>query len=177
MTTVKVWDPVVRLVHWSLAVAFILNAAVLDDDSAWHVTVGYVVLGLVGLRLVWGLIGTRHARFSDFPPDLTAAQGQLRDIVLGRRTRHLGHSPLGALMIYNLWVTLALLGLSGWIMTLPETVIGHDPDWAEELHEALFGWAVASAIVHVGAVVFESLRTRVNLVRAMVTGTKTFDDA
>lgn len=177
MATVKVWDPVVRLVHWSLVVVFTLNATIIDDDSSLHVTVGYVVVGLVALRIVWGFIGTRHARFSDFPPDPAAALQQARDMTLGRRTRHLGHSPLGAFMTYNLLITLLLLGATGWIMTLPEATLGHDPEWAEDLHEALFGWAVFSVVIHIAAVIFESRRTGVNLVRAMVTGKKTHDDS
>jgi cytochrome b len=175
-TEVKVWDPVVRFFHWSLVVAFTLNATIIDDDAPLHATVGYVVLALVGFRLVWGLLGTTHARFADFPPDARGAAHQLRSIVLGRRARHVGHSPLGALMIYNLLLTMLLLGATGWAMTLPESVIGHDPEWAEELHEGLFAWALFSIVVHVGAVLFETARTRVNLVRAMFTGRKTFDD-
>jgi cytochrome b len=173
---VKVWDPVVRLFHWALVAGFVVNAGLIDEDSVLHVTVGYGVLALVALRLVWGLIGPRHARFSDFPPNLGAAIAQARDMSVGRRPRHLGHSPLGALMIYNLLVTMALLGLTGYVLTLPESTIGHDPEWAEELHEALFAWALASVLVHVAAVLFETLRTGVNLIRAMITGTKTFPD-
>lgn len=175
-TVIKVWDPAVRLFHWSLVVAFTLNATVIDDDSPLHETVGYVVLGLVAFRLLWGLIGTRHARFADFPPNPRAALAQLRAMALGRGDRHEGHSPLGAFMIYNLLLTMLMLGATGWVMTLPETVIGHDPEWAEELHEGLFAWAVFSILVHVGAVVLESLRTRVNLVHAMFTGRKSFHD-
>ena len=177
MTTIKVWDPLVRLFHWSLAAAFLLNATVIDEDASLHETLGYATLALVGVRVIWGLVGTRHARFADFPPNPRAAIAQVRDMLTRRQTRHVGHSPLGAFMIYNLLLTVVLLGVSGWAMTLPESVIGHDPEWAEELHEAIFGWGVFSVVVHVAAVLGESLRTRVNLIRAMITGRKVFDDA
>ncbi|MCB1395561.1 MAG: cytochrome b/b6 domain-containing protein [Rhodobacter sp.] len=175
-TAVKVWDPVVRLFHWALVVAFTLNAVVFDETMRLHVAVGYAILGLVALRVVWGMIGTRHARFSDFPPDAGAAIAQARELAVGRRVRHLGHSPLGALMIYNLLGTMVLLGVTGYILTLPESTLGHDPEWAEDLHKGLFAWSVTSIAVHVAAVVFETLRTRVTLIRAMITGTKIFPD-
>ncbi|HBL88481.1 MAG TPA: 4-hydroxy-tetrahydrodipicolinate reductase [Alcanivorax sp.] len=114
---IRVWDPVVRLFHWSLVAGFTANAFFTDDDGAPHRWVGYGVVGLVVIRVIWGLIGTRHARFSDFPPSARAAMGQVRDEVAGRVQRHLGHTPLGALMIYNLLATMLALGLSGWGMT------------------------------------------------------------
>ncbi len=176
MAQVKVWDAVIRLLHWSLVAAFVLNAAILDDESAAHAWVGYFIIGLISVRVVWGFVGPQHARFSSFKPDVNAAIQQVRDVALGRRTRYIGHSPLGALMTYNLMVTFLFLGLTGWIMTLPEVLIGHDPEWAEDLHEAAFGWAVFSIIVHIGGVAFMSWHMGVNLARAMITGTKSFDD-
>jgi len=175
-TPIKVWDPVVRLFHGALVVAFALNAVVIDATAPLHATVGYAILGLVALRLVWGVVGTRHARFSDFPPDAGAALAQARALAVGRRFRRLGHSPLGALMIYNLLATMVLLGVTGYILTVPESTLGHDPEWAEDLHKGLFAWSVMSIAVHVAAVVLETLRTRVTLIRAMITGTKIFPD-
>lgn len=174
--TYRVWDPMVRVLHWALALSFLANAALIDRHSPLHRWVGYGVVVLVLVRIVWGGIGPRHARFANFPPDLTAAVAQIRDLALGRRFRHVGHSPLGALMVYNLLAVMLLLGLTGWILTLPETTLGHDPEWAEELHELLFGWALISVLVHIAAVVFLSLRTRVTLIRGMITGRKTFLD-
>ncbi|WP_127103800.1 cytochrome b/b6 domain-containing protein [Pararhodobacter zhoushanensis] len=176
METHRVWGPVVRLLHWALALSFLADAALIDRHSPLHRWVGYGIVALVLLRLLWGFVGPRHARFADFPPDLTATVAQIRELALGRRVRHLGHSPLGALMVYNLLAVMLLLGLTGWILTLSESTLGHDPEWAEELHALLFGWALISVLVHVAAVVFLSLRTRVTLIRAMITGRKTFLD-
>jgi cytochrome b len=168
--TVKVWDPFIRIFHWSLVFGLLLNGLILDDDGKLHNQVGYVVTTLVLLRLIWGLIGTRHARFSDFPPSLTDAMEQAQDISVGRRRLHLGHSPLGALMIYNLLAAIVLLGVTGYMMG---TNAFFGIEWVEEVHEFLAAWMGVSVTLHVCAVLYESLRTGVNLPRAMVTGRKT----
>ncbi|CUI01188.1 cytochrome b/b6 domain-containing protein [Leisingera aquaemixtae] len=164
-----VWDPVVRLFHWSLAAGFAANALVTDPEGNLHENIGYAVAALIGIRVVWGLIGSRHARFSSFPPNAGAAAGQLSDIATGRIRRHKGHSPLGALMIYNLLLTITCIALTGYLMT---TNMFWGIEWPEELHEALVSWAEISIVLHVAAVLFESRRTKVNLARAMVTGYK-----
>ncbi|MEZ5715946.1 MAG: cytochrome b/b6 domain-containing protein [Paracoccaceae bacterium] len=170
MTEIRVWDPLVRVFHWSLVLGFGLNALVIDDESKWHLWIGYAVVGLVGVRVLWGLVGSRHARFADFPPSPRAALGQLAEMAgRGAARRHVGHTPLGALMIYNLLLTLAVIGVSGWLMT---TDMFWGVEWPEELHEAAVTWAELSVLAHIVAVFVESRRTGVNLPRAMVTGVK-----
>lgn len=174
MKDLKVWDPVVRMFHWLLVLTFGANALFVDDDSAIHEWIGYTVVALVGLRLIWGLIGSRHARFSDFPPDLSAAREQLLDMASGRVRHHVGHTPLGALMIYNLLLSMLLIGATGFAMTT-NTFWG--VDWVEELHEACVTWAEISVVLHIAAVIYESRRTGVNLPKSMVTGVKTVPEA
>lgn len=169
----KVWDPVVRVFHWSLVAGFAANALFTDPEEWLHRNIGYVVLGLVAVRVVWGMSGTRFARFSSFPPDPAAALAQVTDMATGRRRVHLGHTPLGALMIYNLLATMVVIGISGWMMT---TLTWFGVEWVEELHEAAVTWAEISVVVHILAVVWESRRTGVNLPRAMVTGYKRIPD-
>ena len=169
MTSVKVWDPLVRVFHWSLVAGFAANALVIYDESKLHQWVGYAVMGLVAVRILWGFVGSRHARFSDFPPSPAGAMRQLGEMTGSGRTVHVGHTPLGALMIYNLLVTLIVIGVSGWLMT---TDMFWGTEWTEELHEVAVGWAEISVGLHIVAVFVESLRTRVNLPRAMVTGVK-----
>ncbi len=170
MTKHRIWDPLVRLFHWTLVAAFVANAFFTEDESKLHETVGYVVVGLVAFRLVWGLIGPRHARFASFFPTPKAVFEQVSDIATGRRAVHLGHTPLGALMIFNLLATLAGIGATGYMMT---TNAYWGTEWVEEMHEALVIWAEISIIAHVAAVIWESRRTGVNLPQAMVTGVKT----
>lgn len=171
MTEVRVWDPFVRLFHWSLAVLFAANALVVDDDGNLHQWIGYAIAALIVLRLIWGVVGTRYALFSSFPPSLSGSVEQLTDIATGRRAPHTGHTPIGGLMIYNLLFTLLVVCASGYLMT---TDMFWGVEWPEEVHEISVTWAEISVLIHVGAVIFESVRTRVNLPRAMITGTKLF---
>ena len=169
MTRTRVWDPALRLFHWSLVAGFAANALFIDEESKLHQWIGYTVVGLVAFRILWGLIGPRYARFSSFPPSLSGSMGQLTDIATHRTHPHVGHSPLGALMIYNLILTLLAIGVTGYLMT---TDMFWGLEWPEELHEAFVTWAEISVVLHIAAVIFESRRTKVNLARAMVTGYK-----
>ena len=117
MQRIKVWDPLVRLFHWSLVLAFAANALMIDDDSKLHQWVGYGIIGLVLLRILWGFAGSHYARFASFPPSLEGAREQLIDIATHRSRVHVGHTPLGAWMIYNLLLPLHVLCFSGYLMT------------------------------------------------------------
>jgi cytochrome b len=169
MEKIKVWDPVVRLFHWSLVLAFGANALLIDDDSKLHEWVGYAVIGLVVIRILWGFLGRGYARFSSFPPSIAGAKEQLVDIARRRDTIHIGHTPLGALMIYNLLLALCVVGLSGFLMT---TDMFWGVEWPEHLHEFSVTWTEISVVLHILAVIYESRRTGINLPRAMVTGYK-----
>jgi cytochrome b len=164
-----VWDPFVRLFHWSLVGAFTANALLNDPEGKAHEVLGYAILALVVLRLVWGVVGTRHARFASFPPSLRGALGHLTDIATGRQHATLGHNPLGALMVYNLLLALLVISVSGHMMTM-DAFWGLE--WPEDLHEAAVTWAEVSVLAHVAGVIFESRRSGINLARAMVTGYK-----
>ncbi len=174
MQRIKVWDLFVRLFHWSLVIGFTLNALIVDDDGKLHQWIGYAVVGLVAARILWGLVGSRYARFASFPPSLRESVGQMREMVGGIRHVHVGHTPLGALMIYNLLAAMLVIGFSGHLMT---TDMFWGVEWPEELHEAAVAWAEVSVVLHIAAVVFESWRTSVNLPRAMVTGCKDIPSA
>lgn len=165
----KIWDPLVRLFHWSLVAGFAANALVTDPESNLHEYIGLTLAGLIGARLLWGLIGTKYARFGQFMPARGAINQQIDDILHHRATTHLGHSPLGALMIFNLIATIAGIAATGYMMT---TNAFWGVDWVEEVHEVLVTWAELSILLHVGAVLWETRRTGVNLAGAMVTGVK-----
>lgn len=165
----KVWDPAVRIFHWSLVTAFAANAVFVATASKLHLVLGYLIVGLVAVRIFWGLAGSGYARFSTFPPDLRAATIQAAEMATGRRTVHLGHTPLGALMIYNILLALAVISVSGYAMT---TSAFFGIRWVKSLHEISVTWAEISVVIHVAAVIWESRRTRVNLPLAMVTGYK-----
>lgn len=170
---VPVWDPLVRLIHWSLALAILFNGAFIDEDSQIHEWIGYVALGLVCLRLVWALIGPKHARFSAFPLSPRRAIDHIRALFVGDRSLHLSHNPLGALMAYNIWASVIAMGMTGYMMT---TLTYFGVEWVEEIHEITFAWLLFSVALHVAGVAFESWRSGVNLVQAMISGRKSIPD-
>jgi len=173
MTKIKVWDPFVRVFHWSLVIGFTANALFVDDDSTLHEWVGYAVVALVSARILWGLVGTHMARFASFLPGPAAIMDQVTDMATQRRRTHLGHTPLGAVMIVNLLATMLAIGATGYMMT---TNMFWGLDWVEDTHEALVTWAEISVVLHIAAVIWESRRTGVNLARAMITGRKAVPD-
>lgn len=174
MHQVAVWDMFVRIFHWSLVLLFFSAFFLFDDEGAAHRYAGYAVLGLVGARIVWGFIGTRHARFFSFPPDLSAALQHLKAIRSGEKEKvTLSHNPLGALMIYNLLASLIIVCLSGLMMTLDQF---WGVAWVEEVHELAANYTLFCVALHVLGVIIESRRSKTNLVLAMITGKKGVPD-
>lgn len=110
------WDPLVRLTHWGVAAAVLANGIVTEEGSSIHVWIGYGAFALLALRLLWGFVGTAPARFSAFPISLSAARAHVGDLLAGRRRRHGSHNPLGALMVYALWGSLAVVIATGVAM-------------------------------------------------------------
>lgn len=168
----RVWDPLVRMIHWSVALAVLINSFS-DGEEPLHEWVGYTALALVALRLVWGVLGPRPARFSAFPPSPGRALRHLGALRRGERSVHLSHNPIGALMAYNLWATLGVLGVTGYMMG---TMFFFGVEWVEEAHEIAYDWLLVSVALHVAGVLFDAWRTQVPLVRAMITGRKRVDE-
>lgn len=166
---VPVWDPLVRLIHWSLALCILLNGYVTDPESDLHEVIGYIALALVLTRLLWGLIGPRPARLMSFPPSPARAMRHLRALQQGDKTVHLGHNPLGALMVWNIWATVGVIVTTG-IMMGTRRYFG--VQWVLSVHEIMFNWLIVSVALHIGGVIFDSWRSRVPLVRAMIDGRK-----
>jgi len=123
----KRWDPIVKLTHWGIVAAVIGNALVTEEGSGWHIWIGYGLAALLALRLLWGLVGPREARFGAFPPSLARASRHLGEIRRGEVTQHASHNPLGALMVYAIWATLLVVIGTGVAMSGPPPA---DP-WAE----------------------------------------------
>lgn len=169
MATTRVWDIFVRVFHWSLAVSFAVAWLSGDEWKTLHLWAGYSVAALIAMRLIWGVVGTPHARFSRFVRSPLVVAGYLKDVVTGREARHLGHNPAGGAMIVALLATLVGLCLSGWLMTT-------DAFWGsevmEDVHETLANLALVLVGFHVAGVLWSSFRHHENLVCAMVTGRK-----
>jgi cytochrome b len=166
---ILVWDLPTRLFHWLLAGTF-AGAWLTADSERWidvHVTLGYTFAGLIAFRLLWGLVGTRYARFSSFVRGPGAVLKYLKSLLTLSPEHHVGHNPAGG------WAVLALLGLG--IVTAVAGFLTYNDyggHWLEELHEGAASAMLGLVFVHIGAVVFSSLIHRENLVRAMITGLK-----
>jgi cytochrome b len=166
--TVKVWDPLVRLFHWSLAGLFLANFFT-EDGELVHRGIGYAIWGLLAARFVGGWVGKRHARFSDWVPGPRRVRDYLRERLAGRSQRQLGHNPGAAVMILALLGGVLLVGVTGWLQT---TDIFFGTPWLEQLHEVLAYGVLGLVMLHVLAAVGESVHYRENLVAAMVHGRK-----
>lgn len=185
---VKVWDPLVRVFHWTLVAAFFIAYFSEAEDGALvlHTYAGYTVLGLILVRLLWGFIGSRHARFSDFMRRPAIVIDYLREILTLHPRRYLGHNPAGGLMIIALLVSLLVTGFSGLAVLAIEEQAGPLVGWFsgvgeswedlfEEMHEFFANFTLFLVVVHVAGVIVESLLHHENLVRAMFTGRKRSD--
>jgi cytochrome b len=167
--TVKVWDPVVRIFHWALVAAFITSWMTGDEVRSIHLASGYVIMGLVVVRVVWGLVGTRHARFASFIHRPSTVLAYLRDTLRLRARRYIGHNPAGGAMILALLSGLAVVCATGFMMT---TDAYWGVEWVEDLHGAAANLLIILAGLHLAGVAAASFEHRENLVKAMITGRK-----
>ena len=166
---VLVWDLPTRLAHWLLAASFVGAFATGDSERLRdvHVILGYTMLGIVAFRLVWGLVGTRYARFSSFAFGPRSVLSYLGSLVKGTPQHHLGHNPAGSWAIYALLLLTALAGATGYA-----TYGDMGGRWMEELHEGIANALLAVVIVHVLGVIVSSILHRENLVGGMISGRK-----
>ncbi|MDI4655155.1 cytochrome b/b6 domain-containing protein [Xanthobacter autotrophicus] len=167
--TVPVWDPLVRLFHWTVVLGIILNSFALEGGKSAHRYVGYVIAAALAVRIVWGVIGSRHARFSNFVTSPWAVLSHLRAVVARRNRRYVGHNPAGGAMALALMGLITLACLTGWMQTLD---IFWGVEWVQEAHEITANLILAMAAVHVLSAIAESVVHRENLPLAMITGRK-----
>ncbi|MBU0622717.1 MAG: cytochrome b/b6 domain-containing protein [Gammaproteobacteria bacterium] len=166
---IRVWDVPTRVFHWTLVLSF-CGAFLTSESERYrdiHVMLGYTILGLIVFRLLWGFIGTRYARFDSFLFTPGEVLGYVSDMVKGKARHFVGHNPAGSVSIWLLLLLAAGSGVSGVLLFQD---IGGDA--MEELHEVLSFGMLAVVAVHVAGVVVSSILHRENLLRAMITGTK-----
>lgn len=163
------WDAVVRLSHWALAITCVFNF-IRDDGDHLHRVVGYVAAGIVVVRLLWALAQRGHAGIAALRPSITATLEYSLQAIRGRAPRHVGHDPLGLWMVWLLWLLVLLLAVSGWMTRL-------DQFWGDERVQAVHAWLAnalaVSVLVHVAGVAAMSWHWRENLAKSMITGLAT----
>jgi cytochrome b len=198
---IKVWDIGVRLFHWSLVVLFFVAYFTGDEEDMLHIYAGYGVLALVAFRLVWGVVGTKYARFADFIYGPATAWRYVRSVWARKPLHYLGHNPLGGWMVVALLLSLAAACWTGLEAYGEEghgplaqpgvgfisSALAHGDDDAtqarkggdageefwEEAHEAAANFTLFLVILHIAGVAVASVTHKENFVRAMVTGYKT----
>jgi len=181
---VRVWDPFVRAFHWSLVLTFCVAYLSGDNIRALHVYAGYVIGGLIALRIIWGIIGPRYARFADFVHRPKIVVDYVKSVAYGSARRYLGHNPAGGAMIVTLLVMLAVTIVFGALTyaTVKNpggpflALLQGSPRWLgkffKQVHEVFANGILALVLVHIAGVMAESLLHEENLVRAMITGVK-----
>jgi len=179
-TDVKVWDPLVRLFHWSLLAACVVAYLTQEENYDLHLYAGYAVLGLVLFRVLWGLVGPRHARFTDFLYGPGAVIRYLRGLWRSPATRYLGHNPAGGAMVIKLLLTLLVITVSGVALDAAENRAGPLAatrlflyrDQIIDLHVVSTNVGLGLVALHLLGVLHASIAHRENLVRALITGRK-----
>ncbi len=196
---IQVWDLFVRASHWLIVIGFFIAYFTEEDTMTVHAWAGYVVGALILLRIVWGLVGPRYARFSDFIYRPTAVLNYFWALVTGHAKRYVGHSPTGGAMIILLMVSLAATVGTGLIVYAQAHAAGplapfitqqtgplevgaardntkgeerENESALEEVHETLANVTLALVLFHVLGIVWASFVHRENLVIAMLTGRK-----
>jgi len=205
MNEIKVWDPFVRIFHWTVVVSFFI-AYFTEDEVMWlHELAGYIILVLVIARIVWGIVGTRYARFTNFIYKPSTIKQYFFDSIHFKSKRYLGHNPLGGLMVILLLVMLLLTTWSGIqleeieesaksasatsqsyvlnIQLIKSAIANGDHkeksaghEFWEEIHEFFANATLFLVFLHVAGVIISSITHGENLVRAMVTGRKRKED-
>jgi len=179
-----VWDPLVRIFHWTLLVFFLIAYFLEGEWRGLHSHAGYTVTLLVVFRIIWGFMGDGHARFSDFVTGPRITIAYLGQMIRNQAKSHMGHNPAGAAMILMLLSCLVITAISGislfgmegsgpfsynlfddYVAALPDPLL-------EEVHTFFADLVAVMIVIHVVGVCVTSLQHRVNLTRAMFTGRK-----
>lgn len=166
---IDVWDPFLRIAHWTLAITVFGAWLTRHSAGRLHEWLGYTALVVLIGRVLWGGIGPHHARFSTFVLSAAETMGYARQVLAREEPRHVGHNPLGAWMIVALIIAILLVIATGWLYTT-ETYWG--VEWVARLHDGLSNLLFLLVALHIAGVAYSSLRHRENLVGAMVHGRK-----
>lgn len=196
---IRVWDPLVRIFHWGLVLAFTVAYLSGDEENSLHIYSGYTVLGLISFRVLWGLIGTRYARFSNFVRSPGTVIHYLKGLVVRKPEHYTGHNPAAGWMVVVMLLSLFVVTMSGLKVYAIEEGLGplageapalsvistayadDDSDgqddaaeefW-EEIHEASSNFMLLLVFLHITGVIVSGRLHKESLVKSMLTGKKT----
>jgi len=183
ITPTPVWDPLLRSFHWLLVAAFALAWWSEGRDITMHLLSGSMIPGLLVFRIVWGMAGEKYALFASFRPSLAAIRNHADELLHLRAGRHIGHTPIGSLMIYALLAGLFGLSVSGMMLMALQMGLGPFAGWAAgagpdtewlvmQVHHWCFETLQVLVFIHLAGVLVESMLQRSNLTAAMFSGRK-----
>ena len=203
---IKVWDILIRIFHWSLVIAFFIAYFTGEEENNWHIYAGYTVLGLISFRVIWGFIGTKHARFSDFIYSPQSVFQYLIGLIKKHPKHYLGHNPAGGWMVILLLTSLFIVTVSGLkvyaieegkgplansseITFISESYANGDEyeykekeehedeeELWEEVHEGATNFTIVLILLHIIGVIASSKLHKENLIKAMITGKKKINE-
>ncbi len=203
---VKVWDPIVRVGHWALVIAFFTAYLTEDDLLTQHTWAGYTVATIIFIRIIWGFIGGQYAKFSQFMYRPSIIIHYIKNLLSGKQQHYVGHNPAGGAMVVALLFSLMVTVISGMKLYAVEenkgpfaaveqvlyarqnilsenanqqkhTVNEEDEEFWEEIHETFVNITLMLIILHIGGVIASSIVDKEKLVKAMWTGKKEVDDS
>ena len=166
--TENLWDPLVRLFHWSIAIIFVANYFFNEAGETWHQRLGYTAVAWLVVRFLWGFWGKGAARWSDFFPTRASLGLHISALVNRKPYHRMGHSPLGALVMIMMMLCILLLGITGFMMQEVDYFWGED--WLEDVHGLIANSLMALVLLHIAAAIIESIRMKENLPLSMITG-------
>jgi len=166
---VRVWDPLVRIFHWTLVLSFATAWLTAGRAEEMHQLAGFYAAGAIALRVVWGIWGTPFARFSQFVRNPAIVIDYLRAMLVGHEERHIGHNPAGGAMVVTLMGMIVAAVITGWMMTT-DSYFG--VAWVGNLHGLFVHGLAILVLLHMAGVAIASFRHKENLLLAMITGRK-----
>ena len=169
MKQVNVWDLATRVFHWLLVVAvFVCFVTGEDEGLAFivHAYAGFMISMLLVFRIGWGVVGSRHSRFTDFVYSWAEIKNHILSVLRLKPAHYIGHNPTGGLMILAMLIVLVCTAATGTFMVVANLA------WLEDVHEVLGTMMQVLVALHIGGVIVEQVLTREKLVQAMVSGSK-----
>ncbi len=187
MTPIRVWDLPVRLFHWLLVFSIaglFITEELGGNYMEWHKKLGYFVLGLVLFRIIWGVIGNQHARFVNFVKGPSSVIGYLRNVNNPTAPKWLGHNPMGALSVLAILAVVGFQAVTGLfadddiLMSGPyaAAVSKEVSDLLTKIHKINSNVIIGLVIAHLSAIAFYFFIKHDNLIKPMITGTKSSND-